>query len=551
MAYTKQTWKNLPSVETPISAARLSHLETQYDEAVSYTDAAITAAVDAALIGPIGEARDAAEAAATAAAGSATSASASKTAAQASAESAADSATSASGSASTATSAATSASASKTAAETAASNAAASATAAASVVSTVEDARDDAVAAASLAEGSKTAAAASASTASAAATDAGTSKTAAEAAASAAATARTAAETARDLAAGSATAASGSATAAAGSASSAESAKTAAEEARDTAEDIALHTGNLVDATATTVPYGTPASVTLTGPLAARVAEFEIPEGAPGAGAVDSVNGKTGTVVLTGPDVGMPGPPTTFNTVVMSNGSNWVEAPLPTLDTFSGSYHNTVSVAPTYIEIVDGNWVYPIVRMELDGNPYDSSLDESFPYHHLFLLWELPEDETVGSPEKSAVELWSKVDDAFVPYKTTRPAGLVTNARLEDRLTGMGSPEYETVVFEPGYLLTDATVVLSRYGKVASLSVFIASGFSAGTWGTIDPFRLANIAKFFPVGADADQIVLYNNNVLVVTAQTDSFSSDKQITITLQSSATASNTGTATWIVAE
>lgn len=38
MAYNKQNWKNLPDQTTPLSADRLNHLETQYEEAVSYTD---------------------------------------------------------------------------------------------------------------------------------------------------------------------------------------------------------------------------------------------------------------------------------------------------------------------------------------------------------------------------------------------------------------------------------------------------------------------------------------------------------------------------------
>lgn len=37
--YIKQDWKNLPEQTTPISASRLNHLETQYDEAKSYFDA--------------------------------------------------------------------------------------------------------------------------------------------------------------------------------------------------------------------------------------------------------------------------------------------------------------------------------------------------------------------------------------------------------------------------------------------------------------------------------------------------------------------------------
>lgn len=42
MAYEKQNWENLPNETTPISAERLSHMETQYDESVAYTDTAIT-----------------------------------------------------------------------------------------------------------------------------------------------------------------------------------------------------------------------------------------------------------------------------------------------------------------------------------------------------------------------------------------------------------------------------------------------------------------------------------------------------------------------------
>lgn len=49
MAYNKQNWENFPSTGTPISAERLSHMETQYDEAAAYTDSAVSdrAALDA------------------------------------------------------------------------------------------------------------------------------------------------------------------------------------------------------------------------------------------------------------------------------------------------------------------------------------------------------------------------------------------------------------------------------------------------------------------------------------------------------------------------
>lgn len=38
MVYDKQTWQNSPSTSTPITAERLTHLETQYDNSVAYTD---------------------------------------------------------------------------------------------------------------------------------------------------------------------------------------------------------------------------------------------------------------------------------------------------------------------------------------------------------------------------------------------------------------------------------------------------------------------------------------------------------------------------------
>lgn len=38
MVYLKQTWRNLPERTTPLSAGRLNHLETQFEESQSYTD---------------------------------------------------------------------------------------------------------------------------------------------------------------------------------------------------------------------------------------------------------------------------------------------------------------------------------------------------------------------------------------------------------------------------------------------------------------------------------------------------------------------------------
>lgn len=43
MPYTPQTWTNLPAQTTPLSAARLAHMETQYAESVAYVDAQIEA----------------------------------------------------------------------------------------------------------------------------------------------------------------------------------------------------------------------------------------------------------------------------------------------------------------------------------------------------------------------------------------------------------------------------------------------------------------------------------------------------------------------------
>lgn len=38
MTYEKLDWENLPAQRTPLSAARLNHMQTQYDEAVAYAD---------------------------------------------------------------------------------------------------------------------------------------------------------------------------------------------------------------------------------------------------------------------------------------------------------------------------------------------------------------------------------------------------------------------------------------------------------------------------------------------------------------------------------
>ena len=53
MTYEKQQWINLPNQTTPISGARLNHLETQYDEATAYTDQQI--ADNPGPRGPAGE----------------------------------------------------------------------------------------------------------------------------------------------------------------------------------------------------------------------------------------------------------------------------------------------------------------------------------------------------------------------------------------------------------------------------------------------------------------------------------------------------------------
>lgn len=50
MVYTKQTWQNSPNATTPLSAARLNHLETQYDEAVDFVNMAISSKADASEV---------------------------------------------------------------------------------------------------------------------------------------------------------------------------------------------------------------------------------------------------------------------------------------------------------------------------------------------------------------------------------------------------------------------------------------------------------------------------------------------------------------------
>lgn len=53
MAYVKQVWVNSPSITSPISDERLNHLETQYHEAVQYTDQQI--AENPGQVGPKGD----------------------------------------------------------------------------------------------------------------------------------------------------------------------------------------------------------------------------------------------------------------------------------------------------------------------------------------------------------------------------------------------------------------------------------------------------------------------------------------------------------------
>ena len=78
--------------------------------------------------------------------------------------------------------------------------------------------------------------------------------------------------------------------------------------------------------TVTTLPAGSDATVTNAGTSSAAVFNFGIPQGQDGSGAVDSVNGKTGVVVLTATDVSALPDSTTIPTKTsdLTNDSNFV-----------------------------------------------------------------------------------------------------------------------------------------------------------------------------------------------------------------------------------
>ena len=78
--------------------------------------------------------------------------------------------------------------------------------------------------------------------------------------------------------------------------------------------------------TVTTLPAGSDATVTNAGTSSAAVFNFGIPQGQDGSGAVDSVNGQTGTVVLDAEDVGALPDSTTIPTKTsqLTNDSNFV-----------------------------------------------------------------------------------------------------------------------------------------------------------------------------------------------------------------------------------
>lgn len=62
MVYVKQSWSNLPDKTTPVSAARLAHMETQYDEAVAvskdYTDSKVARSQSSANVKDFGAVGD-------------------------------------------------------------------------------------------------------------------------------------------------------------------------------------------------------------------------------------------------------------------------------------------------------------------------------------------------------------------------------------------------------------------------------------------------------------------------------------------------------------
>lgn len=101
--------------------------------------------------------------------------------------------------------------------------------------------------------------------------------------------------------------------------------------------------------TVTTLPAGSSATVTNSGTTSAAVFDFGIPKGADGTGAVSSVNGQTGDVVLTASDVGALPSSTVIPTVydatltIQQNGT--------TVDTFTAN-----SDTDTTVNIVTDSW---------------------------------------------------------------------------------------------------------------------------------------------------------------------------------------------------
>lgn len=252
----------------------------------------------------------------------------------ASAAAAAASALAASGSASAASSSASSASTSAT-------NAGNSATAASGSASTASTQAGNASASASAASGSASAASGSASTASGAAA-------AALASAAAAATSETNAGNSASAAATSETNAGNSASAASTSATnafnSAAAAATSATDAQNYAENFELEVG-----TVNTVPYGTPASVTITGGPPGYTVDFDIPQGPTGAGSPDATTSLNGSMRLAG-DLGGTG--TTAAAPVISN--NAITS-AKILDGAVGTAKLGADVTPAMQALIDGS----------------------------------------------------------------------------------------------------------------------------------------------------------------------------------------------------
>lgn len=226
--------------------------------------------------------------------------------------------------------------------------------------------------------------------------------------------------------------------------------------------------------TVTTLPAGSDATVTNSGTSSDAVFDFGIPKGADGAGAVDSVNGYTGVVVLDASDVGALPDSTTIPTKTSE------------LDNDSGFV--TANDVPTSLSELSDDATHRLVT-DAEKTDWDAKVSES-------LL-----KSTVGWTGKNL--LCNKLGDTAnhgVTYKLNTDGSVTINGTADSTsVYCFNRPDNNINIYTDIFIKQGTTVIASAGVQDTNRNLLVR--YTDGTWG--------NMGKDVPFTCPKDVGIVY------------------------------------------